>query len=281
MEKQGANEAAEDLPFRHYKLRHRVIAWVSTNLFDSLTYTVRHGLLKGMRRKGGLGWIPEILSGSVETAESRFWRELDLRGATVYDIGAFHGLLTLYFASRAKAVVCFEPNTVSHRRLLDNLRLNDVQNVQVRKIGIGSRREALRMAVDPLMPGGATVHRATVEGLLRGGRGMWAEEIPITTLDEEIEEFDLRAPDFIKFDIEGFEIEALRGARRTLEAYKPALFLEMHGETIREKKTKAAEIADYLWALGYRDILHVESGTRITPANSEVAMEGHLYCRPA
>jgi hypothetical protein len=36
----------EDLPFRQYTPKHRLIAWISTHLFDTATYTVRHGLLK-------------------------------------------------------------------------------------------------------------------------------------------------------------------------------------------------------------------------------------------
>ena len=93
----------EDLPFRHYTLKHRLIAWVSMHLFDSATYTVRHGLLKGMKRKGGLGWIPAMFSSGVITAEQQFWSGLNLTGMTVYDVGAFQGLLTLFFASRAKS----------------------------------------------------------------------------------------------------------------------------------------------------------------------------------
>src|ERR1017187_1843289 len=34
----------EDLPFRHYTLKHRLIAWISMHLFDTATYRVRHGL---------------------------------------------------------------------------------------------------------------------------------------------------------------------------------------------------------------------------------------------
>jgi FkbM family methyltransferase len=71
------------------------------------------------------------------TAEQQFWCDLDLSGMTVYDIGAFHGLLTLFFASRAKAVVCFEPNTQNHKRLMENLMLNGIKNVEVRKVGVG------------------------------------------------------------------------------------------------------------------------------------------------
>ena len=273
-----ADLASEDVPFRHYTLKHRVVSWISVHLFDSATYTVRHGLLKGMKRKGGLGWLPSGLSGEGMTAEQKFWSEFDFSGMTVYDVGAFHGLLTLFFASRAKQVICFEPNSRNRARLMENLALNGIQNVQVRNAGVGSRRERRTMVASPLMLGGATVDDTMAEGVLHAGMGAMVEEIPIVTLDEEIEHASLPPPNFIKIDIEGWEIEALRGARNTLQQLHPALFLEMHGETVREKKRKVAEIVAFLWDIGYRTIHHIESGAAITPENSSHAMEGHLYC---
>jgi FkbM family methyltransferase len=272
------SDSPEDLPFRHYTLKHRVVAWISTHLFDGTTYTVRHGLLKGMKRKGGLGWVPARFSPGISTPEHEFWSGLNLNGMTVYDVGAFQGLLTLFFAAHAKTVVCFEPNSHNRKRLIENLALNRVKNVDVRPFGVGSRHESRRMVGSPLMPGGASVDAKAVEELLRTGMGTVVEEIAIITLDEEIPEAKLPAPDFIKIDIEGWEIEALRGARRTLESYKPALFLEMHGETLREKKRKAAAIVAFLWEINYRRIRHIETATAITPENTSVAMEGHLYC---
>jgi FkbM family methyltransferase len=269
----------ENRPFRHYTIKRRLIAWISIHLFDTVTYTVRHGLLNGMRRKGGLGWIPAMLWPNTMTAEQKFWCGLDLSGMTVYDVGAFHGLLTLFFASRAKTVVCFEPSTPNYKRLMENLMLNEIRNVEVLKFGIGSRRETLKMVGSPLMPGGASVDGKAVEELLQAGAGTTVEEISIVTLDEKIPQAGLPTPDFIKIDVEGWEIEALRGARKTLGLYKPALVLEMHGETKGEKRRKVAEIVAFLCEIDYRLIHHIETGTAITPENTSVAMEGHLYCK--
>ena len=159
------------------------------------------------------------------------------------------------------------------------LMLNGIKNVEVRKVGVGSRHETRKMVGYPLMAGGASVDGKTVEELLRAGVRTVVEEISIVTLDEEIPQANLPAPDFIKIDIEGWEIEALRGARNTLELYKPTLFLEMHGETMREKRRKVAEIVAFLWEINYRRIRHIESGTSITPENTSAAIEGHLYCQ--
>jgi hypothetical protein len=51
-----------------------------------------------MKRKGGLGWIPAAFARGIVTAEQQFWYGLDLNGMAVYDVGAFQGLLTLFFA---------------------------------------------------------------------------------------------------------------------------------------------------------------------------------------
>jgi len=65
-----------------------LVAFVSQRLFGNYTYTIRHGLASGMRRKGGLGFLP-VNSG--ETAETEFLRKLPLAGKVVYDVGAFEG----------------------------------------------------------------------------------------------------------------------------------------------------------------------------------------------
>jgi len=257
---------AAELPFRHYTLRHRAIAWISRQLFDRYTYTVRHGLIRGMRRKGGLGWFP---AGS-QTKEEMFWRRLPLEGLVVYDIGAFHGILTMFFASRCSQVISYEPNDVNYARLIENITLNDLTNVHVRKFGVGSQLGSGTLVYAPEMAGGGSLHP--------NATGSLSQNIDITMLDHDIPAFGLPAPDLIKIDIEGWELEALEGARETLNAYYPALFLEMHGETMREKQRKAQAIVAFLWDAGYTDIVHLETGATITPGNETVAAEGHLYC---
>jgi len=84
---------------RHFGLRHMVVAFLSQKLFGNYTYTIRHGLASGMRRKGGLGFLP-VKSG--ETAETEFLRNLSLRGKVVYDVGAFEGLITLFFCQQSQ-----------------------------------------------------------------------------------------------------------------------------------------------------------------------------------
>jgi FkbM family methyltransferase len=262
----------DDLPIQHYSLRHRAVAWISRCLFDRFTYTVRHGLVRGMKRRGGLGWMPAWLSRGIQTSEEMFWRGLPLDGLVVYDVGAFHGILTLFFAARCARVIAYEPNEGNHARLIQNIRLNHQDNVRVRKLGVGSQPGAGTLHYAPEMAGGGSLNPNASAAI--------SQRIEITSLDCDIAAASLPAPDLIKIDIEGWELEALEGARATLAAHHPALFLEMHGETMREKRRKAAEIVGFLQDAGYTDIVHIETGASITPDNAARAAEGHLYCRP-
>ena len=247
-----------------YSLKHRVTSWISRNLFDGVTYTVRNGLNKGLRRRGGLGWIPA----NHDNPEILFWKALDLSGKVVYDIGAFHGLLTIYFARRANCVVAWEPNSRNRQRLLDNIRLNSFSNVIVRPYGLASKPSTARMTFDPLIPGTASFDAAMASGEEN-------ELIEIRTLDDEQ---GLEPPDLVKIDVEGFELEVLKGAASTLKR-KPDLFLEMHGADPEDKARRVGAIVDHLWEAGYRNILHVESKVTITPQNAVSASQGHLYAR--
>lgn len=243
-------------------LKYRFISWVSKTFFDGVTYTVRHGLNKGLRRKGGLGWLPL----EQPNPESEFWKSLDLRGKVVYDIGAFHGLLTIFFARHSEQVVAWEPTSRNRARLMENLAVNGFRNVIVRPYGLSSAPAKVEVHFDPNAPGTASADRTIAQGAE-------SEVIEIRVLDEEE---GLPAPDLIKVDTEGFELEVLKGATRTLES-KPALFLEMHGAGPEDKRRRVEAIVDFLWDHGYRDVLHVESRQKIHPGNAFEAKEGHLF----
>jgi hypothetical protein len=128
-----------------------------------------------------------------------------------------------------------------------------------------------QMSFDPLAPGTASIDS-------KMARGVEHETIELRTLDDEQ---GLEPPGLIKVDVEGFELEVLKGATKTLtgSGARPRLFLEMHGADQADKRIRVKAIVEHLWELQYRDILHVESKTRIHPENSAIAEQGHLYAQ--
>jgi len=260
----------------HFSLRHRFIASLS-RVMQNQTYTVRHGLIKGMKRQGGLGFLPSLLARSTEsTPEARFLAGLAL-GDVVYDIGALEGVLTLFFALRARRVVAYEPNPASRRKLETNLRLNHLTNVVVRDVAVGNREGLLSLIYDELMPGGATGDASVSDQIGSTSTATRSFQAAVVRLDDDIARHGLPVPGFIKIHIEGMELAALQGMQRTL-LRRPPLYLEMHGTTMDEKERNVLRIVEFLWEAGYRRLLHIESGTEVHPGRCSAAREGHLYC---
>lgn len=252
-----------------------------SGLLGNVTYTSRRGLTRGLRRRGGLGWVPAWMTGSgAPTPEEQFFLGLDLKGEVVYDIGAFHGLFTLFFAQRAARVVAFEPNPASRQRLVDNVRLNGFTNVTVRDVGVGAAPSRSTLTFDPRMAGAATVAATLQEEQRRSRHHVDSAEITVVRLDDEIKASSLPAPTFAKIDVEGMELPALQGMREILETCRPRLYIEMHGATMEEKRHNARNVVSFLVERGFRRIVHVESGTELDVSTAETAAQGHLYCVP-
>jgi FkbM family methyltransferase len=265
---------AEGFRRRHFTLRHIVVSFVSQKLFGNYTYTIRHGLAVGMRRKGGLGFLP---LNSQETAETRFLRQLPLAGKVVYDIGAFEGVLTLFLARQAKQVISWEPNPRNYTRCVENVRLNGLMNVRVFDRGISNKTGTIDLLCDPLMPGAGSGDEAIKWQIGASVKSASKVRIPVAKLDDEVAERDLPLADLIKIDIEGMELQALQGMLRILVEKQPDLYVEMHGATTKDKIENAQAVIAYLNGLGYR-IYDVEHADFLTPTTLGDRRPGHIYC---
>src|SRR6266404_6824176 len=106
----------------------KTIAVNLSRVFKNHTYTSRHGLAKGLKRKGGLAFLPSFVPRSTEMLkEEHFIAAFDFKGQTVFDIGGDQGIYTLFFARKVGEtgeVFTFEPNPTSFRHIVTNVELN-------------------------------------------------------------------------------------------------------------------------------------------------------------
>jgi FkbM family methyltransferase len=122
----------------------------------------------------------------------------------------FFSLIASRIASTSGQVHAFEPYGPSRDRLLTNLRLNDVENIVVHV-------EAVAAESGPALfyPARESLEWTLVRELGKGD----PIEVQCTTLDEQAD--ILGRPRLIKVDVEGAEIDVLRGASRLFASEQP------------------------------------------------------------
>jgi FkbM family methyltransferase len=136
-------------------------------------------------------------------------------GDVVIDCGANHGFCTVLFARWAGPqgnVYAFEPLAHNMEILRENLRLNSIDTVVERAFAVGENSGTVRITPHP---NASVIVKGQIDQSL---------EVPIVRLDDE---FAGHTVNFLKIDVEGFELEVLKGATKVLSS-APRLALEVH-----------------------------------------------------
>ena len=262
-------------------MRIKKFAAVTLNqVFKNQTYTVRHGLAKGLRRRGGLAFLPAAFASTRERVEEEsFLLSLSLEGLTIYDVGGDQGIYTVFFARKVGdhgRVITFEPNPESYRRIVANAELNQFRNVDVRPIGLGAQKSKLTFVFPEGEPARGSADAGIQAQILRE-KNPRSIEIEVNSLDDEVLSCGLPEPDLVKIDVEGLEMDVLLGMQETLRKSHPSLFIEVHGADVQSKEDNAKQVVKFLLDGGY-SVFHVESKQSITYANIEMARQGHIFC---
>ena len=170
----------------------------------------------------------------------------------IYDIGANIGLYTLPAALKLRGtgrVVAFEPVPMWFNRLKDNLSLNSIQNVDVYNVGLYTRTEKKVMYIKSIQGSGmgsiVTNYRNEVpEEILE------KIEVQLVKGDDFISENKIPLPNIIKIDVEGAELDVIRGLKNTI-AHSDCRFIlcEVHPKYMTESPTKVNIILE---KMGYR-----------------------------
>lgn len=148
------------------------------------------------------------------------------------DVGANQGEFTLYGASllRKGKVIAFEPVEKIRSQLMENIRLNNYQNVEVFTYGLSNENCTI--------PIYTSLEQNEYSGVNEGLSSLYKTQIR-SHLEQLVEvkifdiEFEnrLNQIDLIKIDIEGAELYALKGMMRSIRKFKPLILIEINEET--------------------------------------------------
>ena len=101
-------------------------------------------------------------------------------------------------------------------------------------------------------------------------------KVKMDTVDNQVKKLGLPLPDFVKIDVEGFEVPVLQGMVKTVEACKPMFYVEVHGASAKAKRDNALGVTIFLLEMGYC-MYHVETRHNLNLNNSSIASRGHIF----
>jgi FkbM family methyltransferase len=196
---------------------------------------------------------------NFETAESSFVDRFLRPGMTVLDIGAHHGFYSLLASVRVGAaghVYSFEPSPRERKALLLHVKLNRCKNVSVQEFAIGrENREAELHVVEGNQTGCNSLRPPVV--LSRTS----SKPVHVKRLDTWLAEANVGRVDFIKLDVEGGELDALKGATQLLQRRpRPVILAEVQDVRTKPWAYDAKEIILYLLRNGFEWFRVTEGG---------------------
>lgn len=171
----------------------------------------------------------------------------------VLDVGAHAGQYTRLFKQLAPRgqVYAFEPAAYARALLRRVVRLRRLQGVEIIAAGLSDAPGALSLTT-PIKPKGDVGYGLAHLGAETRFAEVWQETVPLTTIDTFAAERKLERLDYIKADIEGWEMRMLAGARETLARLRPAIQIELIADFLARAGDTARDVFDLLLPLGYR-----------------------------
>ena len=143
------------------------------------------------------------------------------------DIGANIGHHTLFVSSIAYNVHSFEPFPFVSQKIRQKIQDNNIQNVFLHQVGLGSKNEIKDFYPPP------TCNTGTGSFIAGWNESNEVVKLQIKIGDEYFKKHGILKVDFIKIDVEGFEIEVIRGLKKTIQSHMPICFFEWNQNKLK------------------------------------------------
>jgi FkbM family methyltransferase len=153
-------------------------------------------------------------------------------GDVVIDAGAFIGDHTIAYTEAVGingSVIAFEPNPVAFQCLVHNC-----PSVYAFNYGLNSHAGSSFLQID--------------ENVGASSLGESGEAVKLMRLDE----LNLDRLDFIKMDVEGYEVKALKGGMNLIDKFRPKMWIEVNGGCLEKQGSSVKELLGIVMGMGYQ-----------------------------
>lgn len=194
------------------------------------------------------------LGSCAKEPETVRWIEEQIRpGDVFYDIGANVGAYSFVACVAGESrvrVIAFEPSFATFAQLSKNIFLNNcLDEVLPLCIALGDETKVSEFNYTDLTAGSARHWVSESNGAKEDTRSVvFKQPILSYRLDDLIEQFGLDPPDMIKMDVDGFELQILQGAAKTLQNQRLRSILV---EVVIDDQEGSNPIVEYLASKGF------------------------------
>lgn len=193
-------------------------------------------------KDSGLGLMLRS-KGEFEPVQSKLFTRAIKKGDVIFDIGANIGYYTVLASKLVDLkgkVYAFEPDPDNLKLLEKNILLNKCSNVVVVPMAVSERAGTLTFKKDLSNPGESKISE---KGNVK---------VKATTLDKFITSRRIKKIDLIKVDVEGAEINVLKGARTLIGRKDIKMFFECNPKVLRTFGFGVNELLFEAKRLGFR-----------------------------
>jgi FkbM family methyltransferase len=144
------------------------------------------------------------------------------KGDIVVDAGAHYGFYTLHASRLVGAdgmILSFEPHPKNYERFLTNLSSNGIKNVIPFNKALGECDKPIRLYISSHSERHSTSFTLN-PSTHYSGNYVYVES---ARLDTVVSELGIKRVDLIKIDVEGAELSILKGAKKTIDQFRPSL----------------------------------------------------------
>jgi FkbM family methyltransferase len=203
-------------------------------LFDAFATTyfrrkleTEHGVVEAYVSPGSSLKVLSPKALKIDPAHDRFIQDWISSDAVVWDIGANVGLFALPAASKAKngLVYAFEPDVDLNTNLLRSLRLPRNSHLQVSLFSV-ALSDVDGTANFQISKFSRAMNKLEAAGTWHDDQVVPRELGSVITMRIDTLAQTLRPPTAMKIDVEGAEMQVLRGGRATITKCRPAILIE-------------------------------------------------------
>ncbi|MGE5478800.1 MAG: FkbM family methyltransferase [Chloroflexota bacterium] len=217
--------------------------------------------------------------GDFEISTELALRKIVKQDDVVIDIGANVGYLSLILSKLtgpAGKVFAFEPEPNNFKAFIKNIDLNGFTNIIPSQSAISDIKGVLKLFL-------ASGNNRGMHSTIFDEKTLSADfvETPSLPLDDFVQENDLKKLDLVKIDVEGAELQVLKGMNKTLNTLRPKIIIELNDDAQKANNYSNTQLIKYISeTFNYKCYKISEDGALIDEITNADNLNENAVCIP-